>query len=239
MRQKCIPKGINAFVAARVRPHAAFGQREGNPAALDADAILAVVQKRDAVGGLAEIGIFVAAHLELSLLQRIVAGGGALDAAELDLLPGGGSLYGGVERGFQKAVRSVPFQFGVDFHKGTVGVEDDVLPHNGTAAHGPGAAHAVFHRPVGRDHPALQHAVGPQLFHAVRVDVPAVPRGGDILGGKERVKGQPRAQLAAGAPVDKGGNGAAGGKTHQRKGRFQPVAAGMEGRGCFIRTRAQ
>ena len=133
----------------------------------------------------------------------------------------------------------MPFQFGVEFHKGTVGVEDDVLPHNGTAAHGPGAAHAVFHRPVGRDHPALQHAVGPQLFHAVRVDVPAVPRGGDILGGKERVKGQPRAQLAAGAPVDKGGNGAAGGKTHPRKGCFQPVAAGMEGRGCFIRTRAQ
>lgn len=104
MRQERIDAVVNASVALEIGAQAALVQGQAQLAAVDADAVLAVVENGNAEAGLGEVGIFMVEHLELCLFNAVVAGGRALDIAELDIEAGELLPDRSIERSLEEAV---------------------------------------------------------------------------------------------------------------------------------------
>ena len=135
MRQERIDAVVNASVALEIGAQAALVQGQAQLAAVDADAVLAVVENGNAEAGLGEVGIFMVEHLELCLFNAVVACGRALDIAELDIEAGELLPDRSIERSLEEAVVILPIHDGVEAHLGAVRKEYHILRNGRLAAY--------------------------------------------------------------------------------------------------------
>ena len=89
-------------------------QREAHHVAVDVVSVLAVVEQRDAVAGLAQIGPPVRAHLEAGDVPRRVHVRRPLEVPELDLVGRAARVHVDRERDLQELVVLVPVDLGVE-----------------------------------------------------------------------------------------------------------------------------
>ena len=200
-----VPERVGAYIAALIGPGTALGQRQGHGSALNADAILAVIEDAQPAARLRKVGIAVVAALEHGLLAGIVGSGGALNVAKLDLVSGCFGAQIGGECRFQHTVLFVPVQYGLPFYQRAFGAENHVLLKDCCGAQFIPAVQAELLRAIG-GHGLLGKAGGGlQFHHAVGVNIPAIPASGNILCHQQGIHWAVR-PLHAVCTGNKGGN---------------------------------
>jgi hypothetical protein len=203
-------------------------------------AVRRVVDDGDAVAGFCEVHPAVAGDLEAGRLPGGVGVGGALDVAELDL---GGRVRGAdVDREgrLEDLLGLVPVDVRLEVDPGTAGADGDRLGDRGALAEGPLDTDRADQRVLldDRDGRDVQE-VGVAVL-VVLVDVPGVPVVGQVGVQTEQVArlGQ---DLAAGAQVADGGQGAVLGHLHSDEPVVEDPAVhrhGLRGRGVGERRGA-
>src|SRR6266568_732847 len=115
--------GICAWVGMSRRAQ----QRQSHDRALDVVAVLAVVEQRDAVAGLAQVGPAMGANFKARLVPACVGMRASLDVTELDLIRCPRRPHCDGKRDLEKLVLLLPVDFSFESKHPRIGVEDHSL----------------------------------------------------------------------------------------------------------------
>ena len=139
VRIECVAEVLMAHVGDRVRPLGGAEEAEAQDVADCVVTEFGIVDKREAVLVVAEVGPELGGNFELRFFPAVGAFGGALDFAVSDVVGGVVALCAKRERGLEENVGFVPVDLIVDIDLTIGGSEADGLDELGVL---PGAGYA-------------------------------------------------------------------------------------------------
>jgi hypothetical protein len=203
VRQEGVGEAVDAGVAPGVGMTAAFQQGEARFRSAHTDPVFAVVEKRYSIAGFGEVGPFVLADLEHGFLDRRVPRCRSHDVAELDFVPGRGNQEVEVKGRFQQTVRFPPIDFGVEIDPLASRMKNHVLPERRASPDPVFAAKAKLQGAVLRYVSPEQGVLHTEFQVLVYINVPVVPRCGDVFSRQEGVEWRAvSSQFALRLPVE-------------------------------------